>query len=185
MAKNQLTLFDEIWKPISHFPGYEISNHGRIRSFWKLDGRRGWKISNRYKYLPKIHIDKGGYQFVRLRQKHLTIHGLVLTAFVGPRPLDKECRHLDGNQKNNYLNNLKWGTKRENGLDKAMHGNLPPSFCGQGEKHRCAKMTDAKIVEMRNLHASGYSINKLCKMYGIAHSSARAIIHRKTWKHLP
>ena len=46
------------------------------------------------------------------------IHVLVLTAFRGPRPPGKQCRHLDSDPANNYWANLLWGTAVENAQDR-------------------------------------------------------------------
>lgn len=50
------------------------------------------------------------------------MHELVLTAHVGPCPPGMECRHLDGDEKNNALSNLVWGTPPEQALDRVRHG---------------------------------------------------------------
>jgi hypothetical protein len=42
------------------------------------------------------------------------VHGLVLEAFVGPRPDGMEALHADDNTANNALSNLSWGTREAN-----------------------------------------------------------------------
>ncbi|WP_082143830.1 HNH endonuclease signature motif containing protein [Nitratireductor soli] len=49
------------------------------------------------------------------------VHELVLLAFVGPCPPGHECRHLDGDEANNRLFNLRWDTRGNNGRDKKWH----------------------------------------------------------------
>jgi hypothetical protein len=47
-----------------------------------------------------------------------------MLAFEGDRPeLDGTCqiRHLDGNEMNNRLSNLKYGTAKENAADRKLH----------------------------------------------------------------
>lgn len=68
----------------------------------------------------------GGYLFVNLYQAAkvktpVTVHRLVLEAFVGPRPDGMECRHLDGDPANNRLANLAWGSPVENASDRKRH----------------------------------------------------------------
>ena len=62
----------EKWKPIhfmgNDFPGYEISNHGRVRSHWKQFGpHRGYHIDLTYvKYLSLMAAGKQKYYQVVL-----------------------------------------------------------------------------------------------------------------------
>ena len=72
------------------------------------------------------------------------VHTIVLTAFKGPPVAGRECRHLDGNPRNNCLNNLKWGTRKENHADKKLHGTDQ-----QGSKHHLAKLTEELVLKLR------------------------------------
>lgn len=54
------------------------------------------------------------------RQHTVRVHRLVLTAWVGPRPLDREACHIDGDRQNNHATNLMWGTRAENTAHKAL-----------------------------------------------------------------
>jgi hypothetical protein len=79
--------------------------------------------------VPAVHPK--GYERVGLsattgsRRKHLLVHALVLSAFVGPRPPGLEIRHLDGNPRHNDLSNLAYGTTSENARDRVRHGTHP------------------------------------------------------------
>jgi hypothetical protein len=50
------------------------------------------------------------------------MHRLMLETFRGPRPKGQECRHLDDNKHNWRIENLKWGTRFENGQDRVRNG---------------------------------------------------------------
>lgn len=111
-----LTMDSEIFKPIKNFPDYEISCFGRVKS-------------HRYSEAVKIlKPDEGGYNRVNVRNdlitKKIQISRTVLETFVGPCPPGKQCRHLDGNKRNDCLNNLEWGTPKQNSLDRVKHENL-------------------------------------------------------------
>lgn len=103
----------EIWQPINGYEGlYEVSNHGRIKSFHKYaDGYilRQAKDKNshtNYKIVMLVNKDK-----VR---KVVRVHRLVGEAFV-PNPLNKpHINHLDNNGENNNSYNLEWCTSAEN-----------------------------------------------------------------------
>ena len=95
----------EIWRKVSEFPNYSISNQGRVRH-------------DKRNHIRKIFIDKDGYEIVALQKngKPITrrVHKLVALAFV-PNPLNKPCvDHIDTNKLNNNADNLRWVTQREN-----------------------------------------------------------------------
>ena len=45
-----------------------------------------------------------------------------MLAFVGPTPDGMQIRHLDGDRSNGRLENLTYGTGKENAADKNTHG---------------------------------------------------------------
>ncbi len=97
----------EIWKRISNFKDYEVSNHGRVKSF---------KKSSNGKILVNI-IDSRGYYVVNLCQNGMyqkLIHILVAEHFLRPSLDKKIVNHKDLNKLNNYFENLEWCTTREN-----------------------------------------------------------------------
>lgn len=96
--------------PIPNFPGYSITKTGEV---WSEKSHMWLKISlNKSTNYNEVSL----YCNHRVRPVH--IHRLVLETFVGPCPAGLECRHLDSNRLNNYLENLKWGTGRENISDR-------------------------------------------------------------------
>jgi len=180
-----LTPCNEIFKSIPGHPGYEVSNYGRIRSFWINSGGKWTIMSTPQKYL-KIFIRKDGYPQVGLSGGcTFKIHKLILLAFIGPPPPGHEACHKDGIRTRNILSNLYWGTASDNNLDKIKHGKAP--ICQwKGEKHPEAKITNAQAIEIRNKYASHkYSQRKLAKMFGISQAVISAIILRKNWQHIP
>jgi hypothetical protein len=50
------------------------------------------------------------------------VHQLVLLAFRGPCPPGKESRHMNDIPGDNRLTNLRYGTRRQNMLDKIRNG---------------------------------------------------------------
>lgn len=110
----------EEWRPVPGFLGYEVSDQGRVRSLLGPEP-----------LIMRPHTRKTGYRHVVLHGKTRFVHHLVLEAFVGPRTDGQECRHLDGQPGNNWLTNLRWGTRAEQMDDKARHakgdrGPTPP-----------------------------------------------------------
>lgn len=174
----------EIWKPVPGFPGYEVSNTGKVRS---------WLSKNIYKKCndnplilkQRIANYRGSYFFVRLRKNgkysQMVIHKLVLTAFIGNRPKGYECRHLDGNPQNNNLSNLKWGTSKDNKNDLRKHG----GHMNRGEKNGMSKLTTKDVNHIRFLlNNSNLSQIKIGKIYGVNGSLVCNISQKKYWRHI-
>ena len=97
------------WKSVDGYEGkYEVSDGGQVRSLARLS-ENGRQLTSRLMTLPPMSRDrkcislrKGGKQ---LRRK---VHLLVIETFAGARPIGHECRHLDGNVRNNAIANLAW-----------------------------------------------------------------------------
>lgn len=109
----------EEWLPIPGYDGdYEVSNLGRVRSYIR-PGFGGRSDAPRF---IGGGLNSSGYPDVTLRKQHRTIHRLVMLAFVGPCPEGQEVRHLDGSRDNPRLENLAYGTRKENVADSIEHG---------------------------------------------------------------
>jgi flavin-dependent thymidylate synthase len=115
---------EEQWESVRGWESwYEVSNMGRVR---RIAGGQGVRTQGTCKRLTP---NMAGYLTTNLNrpgeQKTVLVHALVLEAFQGPCPEGMECRHLDGNQMNNWASNLKWGTSQENADDRSRHGRTP------------------------------------------------------------
>jgi endogenous inhibitor of DNA gyrase (YacG/DUF329 family) len=110
----------EQWLPVLGYEGlYEVSGHGRVKAMPRSSTGRG-------EHLLRQHIRRHRYLSVRLYNnagtaRRMTVHRLVLEAFIGPCPAGKECCHRDGDAQNNTPSNLYWGTHTENMRDLARH----------------------------------------------------------------
>jgi hypothetical protein len=113
---------EEIWKDIRDYEGmYQVSTFGRIRSLDRyVKGRydnmqliRGKILSicyNKRVEVCEIHLRKNN------KRKCFKIHRLVAEAFLeNDDPTNKTTvNHIDGNRKNNRVDNLEWATYSEN-----------------------------------------------------------------------
>jgi predicted XRE-type DNA-binding protein len=156
------------------FGKYRVDSRGNV---WRLK-KSGWK-----KLIPNVP-KRSGYARVTLsvlgKVKRWSVHNLILICFKGLRPLGKECRHLDGNKKNNRPYNLKWGTKQENYKDRVKHG-----MGNHGERHGEAKLTDALVKEIYQLVKSeAMSRVKISRKYGVTDPIISGIARGVFWKHL-
>lgn len=117
-------LASEEWRVVPSFPDYEASNLGRVRSL----------KYGRVKVL-KPCIDKLGYAVyhpcMNNKVHNRAAHLMVLDAFVGPRPAGMEGRHFpDRDPGNNRIENLSYGTPRQNCADRDFHGTT-----ARGDRH--------------------------------------------------
>ena len=126
---------NEVWKKIVGFPGYLISNQGRVKSC----------LSSKEIILKPAIC--GGYPFVYLRKdgksKKNYIHRLVAGAFI-PNPTNKpKVDHINTRRCDNRVINLRWVTHSENNLNSisrkkmsnAKRGEKNPNFGRIGRKH--------------------------------------------------
>ena len=118
----------EKWLPIRGWPAYEVSDRGRVRSYWRARGR-GFNFIDKTQP-PKI-MKRGrhvyGYPTVRFyrncgERASREIHALVARAFLGARPRGYDVRHLDGDPTNNRVSNLRYGTRTQNMADAKAYG---------------------------------------------------------------
>lgn len=124
----------ERWLPIPNYLSvYEVSSVGRIRSNPRPKTRGG---------ILAMPIGKRGYRAVSLclRGKQTTheVHRLVALAFHGARGSGIETRHLDGDELNNCLSNLAYGSSSDNQFDTVRHGthrNSRKTNCPQGHEY--------------------------------------------------
>jgi hypothetical protein len=162
----------EEWRPIAGYAGYEISNMGNVR--------RGKKLCP---LKPYLH----GYIRVSLINtsgtKSISVHSLVLTAFVGPRPEGYQTRHLNNVRSDNRLENLAWGTAVENYADKVANGTAQ-----RGENCGSSKLDSDKVRIARWLYSqrkqADWGADLLAAQWGVDRSTVRNAAKGITWKHL-
>lgn len=116
-----------MFRPVFGFDNYEIDQSGHIRRGNTHVFLTGW-------------VD-GGYQHVELRrdgQSHKRkVHRLVLESHIGPQPEQHEACHRNGDGLDNRLENLYWGTRQQNMIDKVRHGhhhNSIKTHCKRGHE---------------------------------------------------
>ena len=175
---------DEQWQPIAGFePYYEVSDLGRVRSFWSRGNPRTYRASLPHVLRPSQTTS--GYPAITMcvdGKVHppRKIHQLVLAAFTGPKPPGMEARHLDGNRQNNTLSNLAWGTHTENMRDKGRHGTQ-----ARGQDHPLAVLTNGLVRHMRAEHKAGATTKDIAERHGLNYETAYSAIARtRVWRHV-
>ena len=133
----------EKWLPVVGFEdAYDVSDFGRVRSIPRVILRADGRLHRRqtdHRVLKTPPAGSGGYPEVNLshngRKRVVTVHTLVLEAFVGPRPARAAACHFDGDPTNNRLENLRWDSHAANGRDRVRHGrdwNAAKAVCPRG-----------------------------------------------------
>jgi hypothetical protein len=104
----------EEWRDVVGFAGeYQVSDMGRVKRV--PHERRGKMVTEK---LLKLTPTGDGHLQATLNGHKLTVHSLVLEAFVGPRPDGMQGRHLNDVPGDNWLGNLAWGTPAQNAADR-------------------------------------------------------------------
>lgn len=174
----------EIWKEIPDYEGYySVSTHGRVRSEERIIIRDKTGIKERRKgFILKPWVNKGsgeGYLTVGLcrgvsSKFKITIHRLVLWAFVGVQLKGIEARHLDGNCKNNYLSNLEYGSRSQNVQDAIKHQTkLIPK-----------KLTKEDVIEICAMGNDNVSSLHVAKKFNLCRNTVTEIWRGEIWKHI-
>lgn len=127
----------EEWRPVVGYEGlYEVSDLGRVKRVAAGQGATPGirKQSTHPSGYKQVSLSKGN------RQRTHKAHRLVLEAFVGPRPEGMESCHANDIPGDNRLENLRWGTRRENLLERDTNGKprspeRPRASCRQGHAY--------------------------------------------------
>ena len=132
----------ERWKPVNGYVGiYEVSSHGRVRSLDRVVTYSDGRVRRHKGKILSTPLSRDGYPAVNLhaqgRLKKRYVHSLIAETFIGPRPEGTEVCHNDGNPTNNHVDNLRYGTRSENMLDRVRHGTNPSTaktHCPRGHE---------------------------------------------------
>lgn len=163
------------WRDHPTYPGYQVSDDGRIRSVDRMvPNRWGGQHLVRGRELATF-VRQGGYLGGNLsydgKRINFEVHVMTAEAWHGPRPGEMQVRHLDGDKLNNAPSNLVWGTVSANMLDKVLHGSHHEAVktqCPQGHPYD----------EANTYRAPGTPGKRKCRACQRARDAARQRIGR-------
>lgn len=131
----------EEWRDVPGFPGYRVSDRGRVRGksgkiMSPQDNGRGYK---------KVAMRAGGPP----KQRYL--HRVVLQSFLGdPPPGKSQAAHINGDRAGNRLSNLSWCDQSENELHKNAHGTGR-----RGSKHPLSVLDESAVIRIKKRLRAG------------------------------
>jgi hypothetical protein len=152
----------EIWADIAGYEGlYQVSNLGRVRR----DGR-----------IKTQSEDRGGYLTVWLskhsKMKCAKVHRLVAGAFIENPEEKRTVNHIDGDKKNNRIENLEWATHSEN----IIHANKMGLRVVTEAQRRAASITGKRTCALNRKKKSVFCVKDGIRVkFESAHDGARFV----------
>lgn len=149
---------EEIWKDVPDYEGlYEASSHGRIRSkegkvTYRRRGNSTIPTIWTSRVLKEKNPNKNGRRDKRVdlwkdgKSKTLLVSRIVAITFI-PNPDNKKfINHIDGDHRNNHVENLEWTTSTENN-NHAFDNDL----IGTNIRIKLIRKSDNKKYEFRSM----------------------------------
>lgn len=176
---------EEIWKEIKDYEGlYQVSNLGRVRSFYYHRGLKPGHILKEYVSPTKGYVEVSLYKDGKRKTRQ--VHYLVACAFLGHTPEDGlDTCHGPNGKLDNSIYNLSLGTRKDNMDDQKRDGtnfqsnkteckrghkllqpNLVPSDLARGIR-RCRSCANAKVRSNKNIDFDTYADIRYIEIMGL------------------
>lgn len=142
----------------------------------KYDVTVDGKVTRRYDGFEYAVTDNGCGYLVSSREY---IHRLVALFYI-PNPDNLPCiNHIDGNKKNNHVDNLEWCTYSHNGKHATRTGLQPvPKGC----EHYSSHLTPSQLQEIIDLFVSGKSSTEIAEKFSSSRSAIDRIVYGTRYK---
>jgi hypothetical protein len=183
----------EEWRDIAETGGaYQASCLGRVRSTeLSWSAYNGSKICTFHKdgkvLNPFVtghgYKSGGGYLTVSLgKLGNRKVHRLVAEAFLTNALNLPIVNHINGDKRDNRLDNLEWCSDSENIIHAARTG-----LAQTGEQKPSSKLTERDVNEIRRIYKSGsseFGSKPLARRYGVSSTTVRKIVKREKWRYV-
>ena len=168
------------WRQIEGFD-YEVSDEGSVRSLDRTILRNGVETRLRGQELALRKHSKG-YRVVSLgRGYQRTVHSLVATAFIGPRPEGFEINHKDGDKTNNRVGNLEYMTHGDNQKHAIATGLAPKPPLKRGAEQHKARLDEIQVRRVRAYAQLNWPTYKIARCFGVGETTIYNILKRNSW----
>lgn len=151
---------------IPGYPGYHISKRGKIYSRWDVNGKG--ILSKRY-HLKQPHLNKKGRYIIGLSQPGIgttkwLVHRLVALVYLpNPKGLPYVC-HKDNVPTNNSVNNLYWGTQKDNMSQASKEGRMIQAKGKDSVHYKGTEIQRSYIPRLINLGFTRKEISEIMNL---------------------
>lgn len=113
------------------------------------------------------------------RRKFFFVHRLVLKTFNPVDGMDNlQVNHIDGNKKNNHLENLEWCTPAEN----IRHAYKVGLKSVKGIKNPACRLTEENVREIVEMLLAKRPYKEISQKFNISKNTVAAIRSKRLWK---
>lgn len=167
-----MTIGVEEWRQITGWPLYEVSDHGRVRNVRSMNLLKpviGWHG----------YLGVGLYSGSRIGSTQ-RIHRLVAAAFIGFIQPGMEVNHIDGDKRNNNIDNLEIVSRADNRAHAMRLGLIP-----RGEANTQARLSEDDVRQIFRLkREQRISDSELATRFGVTSDTIGNILGGRSWRHL-
>jgi hypothetical protein len=159
---------EAMFYPVPDFPGYFVNKNGDVFSNLKHSGNPNGEVRK----LSSKSLCRGYCQYTLMKNGvRSTTQGHIIMGKVflkKKNPSDEIC-HNNGIRNDNRLENLRYGSRKENVADMLIHGTD-----SRGEKHSSHKLNEPKIKLARLLKFNfGWSYREIADLWKINKETVR------------
>ena len=141
-------------------PGYFATESGDVYSVRTGAARLLKTRDNRGYLVVNFTVGSGRSKY----RKRMPVHRVVALAFLGLPPAGRPyCCHRNGDSKDNRVDNLYWGSPKDNVKDAIRHGTY-----GFGEKAPNCRVDDLGVALIRRRRIDGVPVSDLAKSFGLS-----------------
>ena len=149
----------------------EVSTYGRLRN-----SKTGtvYRLHENQKGYIQVCVAKG-----RKSKKVIKMHKAVAETFLDGFVVN----HIDGDKKNNVVENLEWCTPSQNTIHAYKTG-LMPKDMNKGEKNHNTTLKKADVEKIRSEYIPRdreHGTRALGKKYGVDHMTISRIVRGLSW----
>ena len=167
---------DLIYRGVNYGDRLEVSTYGNLRN--KKTGTVYKLVEDSHGYLGTV-ITLGN----KKKYKKIFSHKAVADTFLLNPDNKSAINHIDGNKRNNHVDNLEWCTVQENNVH-AVRNKLHNIY---GTNNPNNKLSEKDILFIRKTYcpySRQYGSRALAKKFNVAHQTILSIIKNKTWRNI-